>query len=232
MRLLLSWGLLLLLGFAAGCDRNGSLGSPHTDSTAAKAKAEWEAKQAEEQRAELARCTNEKQAVLAGFEAEMQAKAYAKARLAVYRCSQRTSDPDYSAKVALAETKLDEQEVAALVKQLTARNAPVSVTVPVYERLLQYKGKPAFRLAEPHVKRYAKSYEDHKRWKKEFEQDDVRPQVGWTQDQLVARKGYPRRTNRTVTASGAREQWIYCLFEDSKCTYVYLTDGVVTGYQD
>lgn len=52
--------------------------------------------------------------------------------------------------------------------------------------------------------------------------------VGMTGAQVLASCwGKPIRNNRTITASGVREQWVY-----GNGSYVYVTDGVVTALQD
>jgi hypothetical protein len=51
--------------------------------------------------------------------------------------------------------------------------------------------------------------------------------VGMTEDQVKAAWGNPRDINRTTTAYGSREQWVY-----SMSSYVYLDDGVVTAIQN
>lgn len=62
-----------------------------------------------------------------------------------------------------------------------------------------------------------------------------RPEIGWTKGQVIERCGTPRDVNRTVTAGGATEQWIYWdpwLGIEMGIYYIYLHNGIVTGYQD
>ena len=47
-----------------------------------------------------------------------------------------------------------------------------------------------------------------------------------TAEQLRATWGRPETINRTVTAAGTSEQWVY------GSTYIYLEDGIVTSWQD
>lgn len=68
--------------------------------------------------------------------------------------------------------------------------------------------------AEAEVKRQATMVKEHRVW------------VGMTQAQLLKSVGKPEKVNRTVTASGKSEQWIY------HGNYVYVVDGVVTAYQN
>lgn len=53
--------------------------------------------------------------------------------------------------------------------------------------------------------------------------------IGYTGEQVEASWGRPSDINRTVSASGTREQWVYGEYSRR---YVYLDDGVVTAIQD
>ena len=50
--------------------------------------------------------------------------------------------------------------------------------------------------------------------------------VGDSQYKVVQVLGEPKHKNRTVTANGAREQWVY------SNKYIYIENGVVVGFQD
>ncbi len=50
--------------------------------------------------------------------------------------------------------------------------------------------------------------------------------IGMTAEQVVASIGRPERVNRTVTAYGSHEQWVY------GWSYIYFRNGVVTSWQD
>ncbi|WP_421789862.1 hypothetical protein [Hyphobacterium sp.] len=54
------------------------------------------------------------------------------------------------------------------------------------------------------------------------------PAIGMTRSCLLAAFDYPDDINRTVTARAQREQWVYRDLE----MYIYLTDGIVTAFQD
>jgi len=54
--------------------------------------------------------------------------------------------------------------------------------------------------------------------------------VGMSGNAVLASWGRPRDINRTVTANGTRQQWIYGEFPSAR--YVYLTNGTVTAIQD
>jgi hypothetical protein len=53
--------------------------------------------------------------------------------------------------------------------------------------------------------------------------------LGMTADQVKLARGNPNRINRTVTANGVREQWVY---GSRPSLYLYLTNGTVTGWQN
>ena len=54
--------------------------------------------------------------------------------------------------------------------------------------------------------------------------------LGMDAEQLQASWGRPADINRTVSAYGVREQWVYRY--SSTTRYVYLEDGIVTSWQD
>lgn len=55
--------------------------------------------------------------------------------------------------------------------------------------------------------------------------------IGMTAEQVRLSIGKPTTVNRTVTAAGVREQWVYrsSLYNTR---YIYLENGVVTSWQD
>lgn len=52
--------------------------------------------------------------------------------------------------------------------------------------------------------------------------------LGMTADMARASMGEPKSINRTVTASGTSEQWVY----ESSHKYLYFKDGILDGWQD
>lgn len=55
--------------------------------------------------------------------------------------------------------------------------------------------------------------------------------VGMTPDQVTRSWGTPNHVNRTVTALGVREQWVYDRGR-TRAQYVYITDGKVSSLSD
>lgn len=55
-----------------------------------------------------------------------------------------------------------------------------------------------------------------------------KPQIGMTEDEVINSSwGNPKDINKTTTAYGTREQWVYSLNK-----YIYLDDGIVTAIQE
>jgi len=55
-----------------------------------------------------------------------------------------------------------------------------------------------------------------------------KPQIGMSADEVITTPwGKPKNVNRTTTAYGVNEQWVY-----SSGRYVYLDNGIVTAIQD
>jgi len=54
--------------------------------------------------------------------------------------------------------------------------------------------------------------------------------MGMTKEAIRLSWGKPRRINRTVGSWGIHEQWIYGKFPNAP--YLYLENGLVTGWQD
>ena len=53
--------------------------------------------------------------------------------------------------------------------------------------------------------------------------------IGMTDDQATASQGRPQKINRSVSANGTREQWVY---EYGGRRYLYFLNGVLTSWQD
>lgn len=61
----------------------------------------------------------------------------------------------------------------------------------------------------------------------EVPKEKVEPYIGMPENEVGSSTwGYPKKTNKTTTAYGTTEQWVY---EDG---YIYITDGIVTAIQE
>lgn len=57
--------------------------------------------------------------------------------------------------------------------------------------------------------------------------------IGMTKEMVLVSWGKPKDINRTVTAYGTREQWVYGDFgSNSKPTFLYFENGIMTSWQD
>jgi Domain of unknown function (DUF4124) len=67
-------------------------------------------------------------------------------------------------------------------------------------------------------------------WRIEAAIQNRQVMVGMTAAQAARAWGQPGRVNTTVTASGAREQWVYGNGRQGR-QYIYVDDGVVSAVQ-
>lgn len=227
-------GAIAALSLAA-CGPNDHGGQPKGKfDAAASAKAEWEAANLKREAEARSKCVGEKDAILDRFNQHFKAREFTKAKLATFNCGELTGDAafvDASARAALEEDKV---EVAKLLKQLTSNNKTAGDRMEAYRRLTtDYKDSPAFAPAKATVQRYKSQFDEWNKLEADSRRAAAVPSIGMSQDQLIALKGYPSRSNRTVTTGGESLQWIYCKsYSSSSCMYVYLHNGVVTSYQD
>lgn len=227
-------GAIVALSLAA-CGPNDHGGQPKGKfDAAASAKAEWEAANLKREAEARAKCVAEKDAILDRFNQHFKAREFTKAKLATFNCGELTRDAafvDASARAALEEDKV---EVAKLLKQLTSNNKTTGDRMEAYRRLTtDYKDSPAFVTAKATVQRYKSQFDEWNKLEGDYRRAAAVPSIGMSQDQLIALKGYPSRSNRTVTTGGESLQWIYCKsYSSTSCMYVYLHNGVVTSYQD
>lgn len=57
--------------------------------------------------------------------------------------------------------------------------------------------------------------------------------IGMSRTAALCSWGKPDRLNRTLTAAGTSEQWVYtCGSYGRGCKYLYIRDGAVSGAQD
>jgi len=57
--------------------------------------------------------------------------------------------------------------------------------------------------------------------------------IGMTKEEILRSVGSPSIINQTITGGGTREQWIYGLYStETKPTYLYLDNGILTGIQN
>ena len=222
--------LLVILFFIVACNERPTPTLEKVD-PAAQAKAEWEAKQAEANSKERMRCTNDKATILDEFEKAMKSRSFTKAQLLIYRCSTLIDDVDYSKNLAVVQKILDTNEIKSLINKLKSTESTSSDVVSAFEKLREMESSSVFHIAQPHMKKFSERYKDAKSDEMRYRGYSLEPKIGWSQQELITRKGYPTRTNRTVTGAGTTEQYIYC-YGESLCSYFYLNNGIVVSYQD
>ncbi len=195
------------------------------------AKREWEAKQVQEKEEQLRNCVDGKTQTLLKFDEELKAKRFREARLVVLRCTELTTDLDYLSRLKNAEDGLAAVGISEALKVLSKPYLAPQETVREYETLLSFKGTEAYGRAEQQINKLAARYEAAKALVRSAQAHDVVPVIGWTEDELLARKGHPGRRTRTVTSAGTTDQLVYCDGTASNCMHVLLRDGVVTAFQ-
>ena len=72
----------------------------------------------------------------------------------------------------------------------------------------------------------------HPEWDEDVKKKIVAGELvlGMNEEQVMSTCGKPRDVNRTITARGSDEQWVYELGSDR--AYLYFENGVFTSYQD
>ncbi len=227
-------GAIAALSLAA-CGPNDHGGQPKAKfDAAASAKAEWEASNLKREAEARSKCVAEKVAILDRYNQLFKAREFTKAKLATFNCGELTGDAAFMEASTRAALEEDKAEVAKLVKQVTSTNSLTSARMEAYRRLTtDFKDSPAFATNKATVQRYKSQFEEWDKSETDYRKKTAIPSIGMSQDELIALKGYPSRSNRTVTTGGESLQWIYCKsYSSTSCMYVYLQNGLVTSYQD
>lgn len=223
--------VLVLTLLLAACGPNNSKPASAKVDPADVAKREWEQANAKREAEAKTKCTNEKTNLIEQFGQYMKSKDFTKAKLLMSNCAELTGDGDFAKASKQASLEEDRVEIEKLVNQLTNQRIPVTQNIEAYRRLVtDYQDSPAFSSAKDAVRRYKPRYEAFEKADAVYRKKNASPSIGMNQEQLIALKGYPDRSNRTVNSSGESLQWVYCTFSTS-CMYVYLHNGVVTSYQ-
>jgi hypothetical protein len=62
--------------------------------------------------------------------------------------------------------------------------------------------------------------------------DKHRVWIGMSAEECIQSCSYPLQINKTVTAKGVQEQWVYPAAEEGKQTYLYFENGILTTMQN
>lgn len=178
-------------------------------------------------KARAAECAASKAEMVGKFNALISATRFTEAIEVFGDCARFRENADLQRMIADAErqragaiitnTKLDPQDRVAAYRRLAMSDAAAAKTfepmIPALEQAIEKK-----RIADE--KRAAA--EDLKRRKRE----GVR--IGMTQDDVLKSNwGRPEHVNRTTTAYGTREQWVY-----GSRSYLYFRDGILESIQN
>jgi hypothetical protein len=173
-----------------------------------------------ERAAALATCRSKQADLLALHKKLLAEQNPNEAANTVRRCALLTKDSALEAALSQAETFQDRLTVsnakATPSDRLRAYSALKSIDPKSVKKLEGEMNRLSLKEAE------RERLENHaKRWK-----NSVR--LGQTSAEVVAAGwGRPDEINRTTTAAGVREQWVYGLRQ-----YLYFENGVLTGIQD
>lgn len=225
MRKLLLVAAMAPLLFA--CDQAAERVRASTPSVRAQPQQTAEARSAELQRAAEAEaqaatseCRASLESKIAEYKRRVAAKEYWAASGSIRRCAQLLGDSKLKVMVADGETK-------GLVQTITNTKAPDGERLRAFDML---------------VRDYPDAAKPHAKWREIFAKEATRRQeeerfanrfnrqvrIGETQQQVVREGwGYPSHVNRTTTAAGVREQWVY---GDGR--YLYFENNRLTAIQD
>lgn len=149
----------------------------------------------------------------------MRARDFRPAAITLRHCASRLEDKELQAKVKAAEVAshmavINDPKASALSKGASMQQ--LAIEHPDIGKPYEARAAQLLALAE----RQAADAEKARR-KREG------AAIGMTPDDVLASAwGRPERVNRTITAAGVREQWVYPGYN-----YIYITNGVVTGIQ-
>lgn len=165
-------------------------------------------------------CATTLQPKLAEYRKQMDSKQYWPAASTLRRCSQLLDDPKLRAMVSAAEVKSLARDMLNKASAVSDRLRALEMLSRDYpDEAKRYpKLKPAL-LAEAATQKRKSDLESH--FDRNVSIGDTRQEVmtsGW---------GLPSHINRTTTAFGTREQWVY-----GERRYLYFDNGVLTAIQN
>lgn len=168
-------------------------------------------------------CISGGKAKLAAYRKLMAAGQHWDATLQLRQCAELTGDASLKKLIADAEVK-------SYVADLTSAKVPVATKERSLASLRSDYPEEAKRFAawDQRLQREAVEQTAASKRKLLAERRRYLPRIGLTAQQVVDEWwGPPASINRTVTARGTSEQWVY---QDR--AYLYFTDGILTAVQD
>jgi hypothetical protein len=142
----------------------------------------------------------------------------------------------HAAKVSMCTDGIEKLKAEASDFMKQGKPAPAAAVLGACESLMQDRQAISL-LADAKKAREAEERKAHKEQAAKQAKLDAAEKarkkregvsIGMTQqDALDSSWGKPERINRTVTANGVREQWVY-----GNGNYLYFTNGILTAYQN
>lgn len=165
----------------------------------------------------------EDKAMLAAYNQHIEKNEHWKASRTIAICAAKTGDPDLTAKVREAEAVSREQDATDIKATPDAR-------LQAIEKLRELDPQRADKLQPlvPKLEAAAKKAEAEaiKRQLAEKKKQGVR--IGMTPEEVIQSMwGKPEKINRTTSAHGVREQWVY-----GGGNYLYFSNGKLETIQN
>lgn len=166
-----------------------------------------------------ANCERDRAKLLARFEEQQRQKQHFDAAVTLRNCATRLQDAELLAKVRQAD----------IASYMAVINDPKALPFDRATKMQQL-AREYPDIGKPYEKRAQQLFDQAERQaaaadKARRKREGVA--VGMTaEDVLASSWGRPESINRTITAAGEREQWVYPGFQ-----YLYLVNGKVVGIQ-
>ncbi|MFC0417730.1 hypothetical protein ACFFHH_20180 [Cytobacillus solani] len=130
------------------------------------------------------------------------------------------------------QTQKDFYKLASAFRVYQNYNKDTESVLPVsFESVIEDLDKITF--IPPQLSKEVKNLRDWAIWKvnyfnKKAKQENSKGKIGigMTQEEVIESIGKPTDINKTVTANGTSEQWVYPNY-----VYLYFEDGILTSYQ-
>ena len=170
--------------------------------------------------ADLADCTVNSASKVNEYRALMAKHEYWSATLAIRKCSEILNDKQLKTLVADGEIKSHVQDIESPKTKLNDRLRAIES----FQRDYPERGSKYNAL----LKKLNANFEQRKAENEMANRFTKKLLIGSTQHDIVKNGwGYPSGINKTTTANGVREQWVY-----GERRYLYFENGVLTAIQE
>jgi hypothetical protein len=210
---------MLVVGLSA-CEQQASFQPDHSSTVTLVAQPDGSTTTPAEKAALVEDCKSTIGDKTAKYEAEMRDKKYWMASINLRDCADVMHDSGLQKLVADAEVK-------SYVQDIVSPKSSGFDRVASLEKLIRDYPEQSKKYIKLHDQIVQKANEQDRQYKREHRFDSA-PQIGATTDQVMSNGwGYPDHINKTTTASGIKEQWVY-----GSNKYLYFQDGVLTAIQE